>query len=146
MEDMAEIRRRLNDRLFVSIPSACTAANVFRDSHTLTSLIFECTMEHFPCDEAVADNCLRRIVNQPVNHRGGILKDGSPAVSASSSSEETMADKFKAAPVPVRAGVPLQAVQPHHVEAIKKSVVAAFCRAIGTPASNFSLLLALRCL
>lgn len=146
MEDMVEIQRRLNDRLSLSISSACTAADVFRDSDSLTSLILECTMEHFTCDEAVADNFLRRIVNQPVKHRGGVLKDGSPAVSASSSSEETMAGKFKAAPVPVRAGFPLRAVQPHLFEAIKKRVVAAFCRAIGTPASNFTLLLALRCL
>lgn len=146
MEDMVETRRRLIDRFSVSISSACTAADVFRDSDTLTSLILECTMEHFTCEEAKADNFLSRIVNQPVKHRGWVLKDGSPPVSASSSSEETMADKFKAAPVPVRAGVPLRAVQPHLVDAIKKRVVAAFCRAICTPASGLTLLFALRCL
>lgn len=146
MNSMIAIRRVLNDTLTVSLSSATTAAAVYRDNEAFADLILESTKQHMGSTDAEARAFLKSTISQPMKHRGGAVYDGSPSLASSSSSDDTKAilgEKLKATPVAVRAIVPLQAVQPHLIEAIKKRVIVAFCRHVGLPVSKLTLMKAL---
>ncbi|KAK1858717.1 hypothetical protein I4F81_001318 [Pyropia yezoensis] len=137
MHHMIAIRRKLNDRLTDSVGTALTCGGVYQDSATFSTLVSECTMEHFGCSEEEARVFLESDINQPTKQRGG----GSKARSSSSSSEYASGSKQKKAePTIVHAGSLLLAVQPHLVEAIKKKVIAAFFVAVGLQISTVTLI------
>lgn len=101
-------------------------------------------MARLGCDMSEASAFLKSYINQPVKCRG-LLKDGA-LPSGSSSSEELKVfpvDNSKG-PSIVRARIPLNAVLPHFIGALKQRVVAAFCRQVGIPAHQLSVLTALR--
>lgn len=79
-------------------------------------------------------------MNQPMKQRG--LRKDATGVSASSSSDDAsgLLPKKPAVPSIVRADVPLQAVQPHLIEAMKKKVIVAIFSAVGLDFQTVSLI------
>lgn len=147
MHHMIAISRKLNDRLSVSLSKATTCAGVYHDADTFGELVLDCVMEHFNCGQEQANLFLKCTINQPKKQRGGAVKEGVPAITTSSSSDDAagiLGDQSKAEPIAVRAGIPLHAVQPHLIEAIKKRVIPSFFAAVDLNFRTVTLIQVLR--
>lgn len=148
MHHMIAIRRIVNDRLTKSMSTANTCAEVYHDADTFARLVLESVIQHFECNEMQAKVFLKSTIIQPTKKRGGAaVKSSTPAVNASSSSDDAkhaVDDQPESEPITVRAAIPLHAVQPHLIEAIKKRVVPTFFSAVGLNARTITLMQVMR--